>query len=99
MDSGGSCCSCSIGRGLRLLEYCPQQEAGSQLDLDLDLDGRCRLRRGLGPLLRLVEQRPPKDTPAGYSSPPGGPFLPSSHPHPPHSTHPHPTHIHLCHEG
>ena len=94
LDSDGSCCSCSIGRGLRLLEYSPQQEAlntapsrrrGSCIaradadyafsstsrqqeagtELNLDLDGRRHLR--MGPFQRLVERRP-SDTVQGHTS-------------------------------
>ena len=34
MDSDGSCCSRSVGCGLRLREYRPRQEAGSRVDSD-----------------------------------------------------------------
>ena len=34
MDSDGSCCSCSIARGLSLSKYRPRQEAGSRVDSD-----------------------------------------------------------------
>ena len=34
MDSDGSCCSCSIARGLSFSKYRPRQEAGSRVDSD-----------------------------------------------------------------
>ena len=32
VDQDGSCCSDKIGRGLRLPQYRPQQEAGNRVD-------------------------------------------------------------------
>ena len=56
MESGGSCRSDKIGRGLRPLQYLPQQEAGYGTDSDSDLDLR------LGLLQNGAERRQPKDT-------------------------------------
>ena len=50
----GSCCLDEIGRGLCPLKYHPQQEAGTRVELDLDLD--------LGLLQYWAERRQPKDT-------------------------------------
>ena len=81
--SDGSGCLRSVGRGLRILQYCPRLEAGRELDLE----GCSHLR--LGPLLRRVEQRLPKDTPSYYSFPSPVPCLSTPQPPPPHSTHTH----------
>ena len=53
VDSVGSCCSCSIGCGIRLLVYCPLQKAGSSVDSDGSCCS-CSIGRGL----RLLEYRP-----------------------------------------
>ena len=50
VESGGSCCSHSIGRGIRLLEYRPRQEEGSRFDWD----GSC-CSGSIGRGLRLLE--------------------------------------------
>ena len=52
MESDGSCCSDKLGRGLRLLQHRPQQEAGNRVESD----GSCcsdKIRRGL----RLLQYR------------------------------------------
>ena len=58
VDSDGSGCSCSSGRGLRLFEYSPKQEAGSSVDLD---GSCCSCPIGSGLLVRLFEYRPQQE--------------------------------------
>ena len=74
--------------GLLLLEYSPRQEAGSELDLDLDSDGRRHLGsnrdRQRTPLLATPFSLPPPVIPSSPEPPP--PLRPSSpHAHPPTS--------------